>query len=141
MHGRPRPPKGNPSAAPVGVFAHRGPYRPNHLGVSRCRLLAVDGLNLHVADLDALSGSPILDIKPYLVEFAPRSSGHPADLGDRTHEPLLLRLHPTAGCSPSDRRPVISPGRGRRPGCGVPRGQRRARRRRRCPWTGRSAPR
>ncbi|MER5321716.1 SAM-dependent methyltransferase [Streptosporangium roseum] len=72
VHSRPRPPRGNPDAAPVGVFAHRGPYRPNRLGVSRCRLLAVDGLNLHVADLDALSGSPILDIKPYLAEFAPR---------------------------------------------------------------------
>jgi tRNA-Thr(GGU) m(6)t(6)A37 methyltransferase TsaA len=72
VHGEPRPPRGDPSAAPVGIFAHRGPYRPNRLGVSRCRLLAVDGLDLHVADLDALSGSPILDIKPYLVEFAPR---------------------------------------------------------------------
>ena len=68
----PRPPRGNPHAAPVGVFAHRGPYRPNLLGVSRCRLLAVDGLDLHVADLDALSGTPVLDIKPYLAEFAPR---------------------------------------------------------------------
>ncbi|MEU4328548.1 SAM-dependent methyltransferase [Nonomuraea dietziae] len=68
----PRPPRGNPDAAPVGVFAHRGPYRPNRLGVSRCRLLAVDGLTLHVADLDALSGSPVLDVKPYLAEFAPR---------------------------------------------------------------------
>ncbi|MFI0350400.1 SAM-dependent methyltransferase [Actinomadura sp. 9N407] len=68
----PRPPRGNPSGAPVGVFAHRGPYRPNRLGVSRCRLLSVDGLDLHVTDLDALSGSPVLDIKPYLAEFAPR---------------------------------------------------------------------
>ncbi|GAA3112875.1 SAM-dependent methyltransferase [Streptosporangium carneum] len=72
VNSRPRPPRGNPDAAPVGVFAHRGPYRPNRLGVSRCRLLRVDGLSLHVADLDALSGSPVLDVKPYLVEFAPR---------------------------------------------------------------------
>ncbi|MHA5053524.1 SAM-dependent methyltransferase [Streptomyces sp. SD15] len=72
VHSEPRPPRGNPSAAPVGVFAHRGPYRPNRLGVSRCRLVAVDGLDLQVADLDALSGSPVLDIKPYLAEFAPR---------------------------------------------------------------------
>lgn len=68
----PRPPRGNPDLEPVGIFAHRGPYRPNRLGVSRCRLLAVDGLDLHVADLDALSGSPVLDIKPYLAEFGPR---------------------------------------------------------------------
>ena len=70
----PRPPRGNPDATPVGVFAHRGPYRPNRIGVSRCRLLAVDGLDLHVADLDALSNSPVLDIKPYLTEFAPRQT-------------------------------------------------------------------
>ncbi|MBG0564443.1 SAM-dependent methyltransferase [Actinoplanes aureus] len=68
----PRPPRGDPDGAPVGVFAHRGPYRPNRLGVSRCRLLTVSGLDLHVADLDALSGTPVLDIKPYLAEFAPR---------------------------------------------------------------------
>ncbi|MGI5290738.1 SAM-dependent methyltransferase [Nonomuraea polychroma] len=72
VNSQPRPPRGNPIAAPVGVFAHRGPYRPNRLGVSRCRLLTVDGVDLHVADLDALSGSPVLDIKPYLIEFAPR---------------------------------------------------------------------
>jgi tRNA (Thr-GGU) A37 N-methylase len=36
-----------------------------------CRLLAVDGRDLHVADLDALDGTPVLDIKPYLAEFAP----------------------------------------------------------------------
>ncbi|TXS54384.1 SAM-dependent methyltransferase [Streptomyces sp. t39] len=67
----PIPPRGQPEAAPVGVFAHRGPYRPNRLGVSRCRLLSVDGLDLHVAGLDALSGSPVLDVKPYMAEFTP----------------------------------------------------------------------
>lgn len=56
----------------VGIFASRGPNRPNRLGVSRCRLLRVDGRDLHVADLDALDGTPVLDIKPYLREFAPR---------------------------------------------------------------------
>lgn len=69
--GRPRPPRKNPDGPLVGVFAHRGPYRPNRLGVSVCRLMAVDGRDLYVADLDALDGTPVLDIKPYLVEFAP----------------------------------------------------------------------
>jgi tRNA-Thr(GGU) m(6)t(6)A37 methyltransferase TsaA len=68
---QPRPPRKNPDGPHVGVFAHRGPYRPNRLGVSVCRLLAVDGRDLHVADLDALDSTPVLDIKPYLVEFAP----------------------------------------------------------------------
>ena len=72
VRSEPRPPRGNPAWSPVGVFAHRGPYRPNLLGVSCCRLLGVDGLDLHVADLDALSGTPVLDVKPYLAEFAPR---------------------------------------------------------------------
>ncbi|MFC5754765.1 SAM-dependent methyltransferase [Actinomadura rugatobispora] len=68
----PRHPRGDPAWPPVGVFAHRGPRRPNRLGVSCCRLLAIEGLDLHVAGLDALSGSPVLDVKPYLAEFAPR---------------------------------------------------------------------
>lgn len=68
---QPRPPRKSPDGPLLGVFAHRGPYRPNRLGVSVCRLLAVDGRDLHVADLDALDGTPVLDIKPYMVEFAP----------------------------------------------------------------------
>lgn len=66
-----RPARGNPEWPPVGVFAHRGPFRPNRLGVSRCRLLKADGLTLHVQGLDALSGTPVLDVKPCLTEFAP----------------------------------------------------------------------
>ncbi|GIH78801.1 TrmO family methyltransferase domain-containing protein [Planobispora longispora] len=89
VRGEPRPPRGDPDAEPVGVFAHRGPYRPNRLGVSRCRLLAVDGLDLHIADLDALSGSPILDVKPYLAEFAPR---HPVTQPDWATE-LMKRYY------------------------------------------------
>jgi tRNA (adenine37-N6)-methyltransferase len=68
----PRPARGNPAWPAVGVFAGHGPFRPNLLGVSRCRLLAVEGLDLHVADLDALDGTPVLDVKPYMAEFAPR---------------------------------------------------------------------
>jgi tRNA-Thr(GGU) m(6)t(6)A37 methyltransferase TsaA len=68
-----RHPRGDPRFPVVGIFASRGPNRPNRLGVSRCRLLAVDGRDLHVADMDALDGTPVLDIKPYLREFAPRT--------------------------------------------------------------------
>jgi tRNA (Thr-GGU) A37 N-methylase len=46
--------------------------RVNWLGVSRCRLIKVDGLDLHVEDLDAVDGTPILDIKPWFTEFGPR---------------------------------------------------------------------
>ena len=46
--------------------------RINWLGVSRCRLLKVNGLDLVVEDLDAIDGTPVLDIKPWFTEFAPR---------------------------------------------------------------------
>ena len=56
----------------VGIFAQRAKGRPNRLGVSRCRLLKVEGLKLTVEGLDAIDGTPVLDIKPYMVEFGPR---------------------------------------------------------------------
>ncbi|WP_234359351.1 MULTISPECIES: SAM-dependent methyltransferase [unclassified Plantactinospora] len=68
-----RHPRGDNRFPVVGIFASRGPNRPNRLAVSRCRLLRVDGRDLHVADLDALDGTPVLDVKPYLREFAPRT--------------------------------------------------------------------
>lgn len=63
--------RGNPDWPRVGIFAQRARNRPNRLGVSRCRLLGVDGLDIHVAGLDAIDGTPVLDVKPYLVEFGP----------------------------------------------------------------------
>jgi tRNA (Thr-GGU) A37 N-methylase len=56
----------------VGIFAQRGKARPNRIGVSRCRLLGVDGLDVHVEGLDAIDGTPVLDVKPWMDEFAPR---------------------------------------------------------------------
>jgi tRNA-Thr(GGU) m(6)t(6)A37 methyltransferase TsaA len=49
-----------------GVFATRSPHRPNPLGLSVLALEAVDGLTLHVRDVDLIDGTPILDIKPYV---------------------------------------------------------------------------
>ncbi|HEY2409692.1 MAG TPA: tRNA (N6-threonylcarbamoyladenosine(37)-N6)-methyltransferase TrmO [Polyangiaceae bacterium] len=49
-----------------GVFATRSPYRPNPLGLSVLELIRVEGLVLHVANLDILDGTPVLDIKPYV---------------------------------------------------------------------------
>ncbi len=67
-----RRPRGRADWPEVGILAQRGKGRPNRLGVSRCRLLSVDGLCLTVEGLDAISGTPVLDIKPYLTEFGPR---------------------------------------------------------------------
>lgn len=56
----------------VGILAQRPKARPNRLGLSRCELVQRAGLTLTVKGLDAINGSPILDIKPYFQEFAPR---------------------------------------------------------------------
>jgi tRNA-Thr(GGU) m(6)t(6)A37 methyltransferase TsaA len=51
----------------VGLFATRTPYRPNPIGMTTVQLLRVEGDILHVRGLDAFDGTPVLDIKPYLV--------------------------------------------------------------------------
>ncbi|KAG5479213.1 hypothetical protein LSCM4_01802 [Leishmania orientalis] len=56
-----------------GVFATRSPHRPNFIGLSCVRLVAVHGLDIHIADHDLLHGTPVLDIKPYL----PFCDAHP----------------------------------------------------------------
>jgi tRNA-Thr(GGU) m(6)t(6)A37 methyltransferase TsaA len=67
-----RHPRGNVAWPKVGVFAQRAKGRPNRIGVSVCQLLAVDQLTVSVRALDAIDGSPVLDLKPYMQEFAPR---------------------------------------------------------------------
>jgi tRNA-Thr(GGU) m(6)t(6)A37 methyltransferase TsaA len=69
---RPRSPRNNPDWPQVGIFGHRNMARPNRIGVSRCRLIEVDGLDLHVEELDAIDGTPVLDIKPWFPIFGPR---------------------------------------------------------------------
>jgi tRNA-Thr(GGU) m(6)t(6)A37 methyltransferase TsaA len=55
-------------SVPHGVFATRSPRRPNPIGLSVLRLLRIEGNVLHVDDVDALDGTPVLDIKPYIPE-------------------------------------------------------------------------
>jgi tRNA (adenine37-N6)-methyltransferase len=52
-----------------GIMATRSQLRPNHLGVSAVPLLGVDGTTLRVRGLDAIDGTPVLDVKPYLPEY------------------------------------------------------------------------
>jgi tRNA-Thr(GGU) m(6)t(6)A37 methyltransferase TsaA len=52
-----------------GLFATRAPRRPNPIGLSVVRLVAVDDGVLTIEDLDILDGSPLLDIKPYIPDF------------------------------------------------------------------------
>jgi len=68
-----RHPRGNAAWPLVGIFAQRAKARPNLLGVSTCRILGVEDLTIRVADLDAVDGTPVLDLKPHLVEMGPRT--------------------------------------------------------------------
>ena len=52
-----------------GVFAMRGPNRPNPIGISVVRLVRIEGNILHIQDVDIVDGTPLLDIKPYVPEF------------------------------------------------------------------------
>jgi len=63
---RVRPPRGGPKR---GVLSTRAPHRPNPIALSAVRLLGVQGRTLHVADLDLLDQTPVLDIKPYIPDF------------------------------------------------------------------------
>jgi len=57
------------SGRTYGILATRSQLRPNHLGVSAVPLVGIDGTTLRVRGLDAIDGTPVLDIKPYLPEY------------------------------------------------------------------------
>jgi tRNA-Thr(GGU) m(6)t(6)A37 methyltransferase TsaA len=67
-----RHPRNNPAWPRVGIFAQRGKNRPNRLGATVARVVRRDGRTLLLAGLDAVDGTPVLDIKPVMREFLPR---------------------------------------------------------------------
>jgi tRNA (adenine37-N6)-methyltransferase len=67
-----RHPRGRTDWPKVGILAQRGRVRPNRLGVTVCALLSVEPRRLIVRGLDAIDGTPVLDVKPFLTGFAPR---------------------------------------------------------------------
>lgn len=67
-----RHPRNNEQYPKVGIFAQRGKFRPNKLGLSTVKLLKVKGKSLYVTGLDAIDNTPIIDIKPVLKEFLPK---------------------------------------------------------------------
>jgi tRNA (adenine37-N6)-methyltransferase len=67
-----RHPRGNQDWPQVGIFAQRAKNRPNRLGVTTCAVLSVTGREIAVRGLDAIDGTPVIDIKPYMKEFGPR---------------------------------------------------------------------
>lgn len=72
VHTGARRPRGDPAWPLVGILAQRGSPRPNRLGVTACEVLGVEGRRLRVRGLDAIDGTPVLDIKPVMREFEPR---------------------------------------------------------------------
>ncbi len=66
-----RYPRNNPEWGKTGIFAQRGKNRPNRLGVTIAKVIEVKGKTLVVEGLDAIDGTPILDIKPVFREFLP----------------------------------------------------------------------
>ena len=67
-----RHPRNNPAWPKVGILSQRGKNRPNRLGATIVKILKREGRQLHVQGLDAIDGTPILDIKPVMREFLPR---------------------------------------------------------------------
>jgi tRNA-Thr(GGU) m(6)t(6)A37 methyltransferase TsaA len=67
-----RHPRNNPDWPKVGIFAQRGKNRPNRIGATICRVDRVEGLRVHVTGLDAVDGTPVVDLKPWVREFGPR---------------------------------------------------------------------
>jgi tRNA-Thr(GGU) m(6)t(6)A37 methyltransferase TsaA len=59
-------PRGDPSRPLEGVFATRSPHRPNPIGLHRVEITAIEGARLKVRNLEAVDGTPIVDVKPVL---------------------------------------------------------------------------
>ena len=69
-----RHPRGNQDWPKVGIFAQRNKDRPNHLGLTIVSVVKREGRSLFVKGLDAVDGTPVLDIKPVFSEFLPRET-------------------------------------------------------------------
>ena len=65
-------PRGDPRNPMTGVFSTRSPDRPNPIGLHRVRVVSVDGLRVQVDHLEALDGTPVIDVKAVLDEIADR---------------------------------------------------------------------
>jgi tRNA (adenine37-N6)-methyltransferase len=64
-----RRPQGRPDMPEVGIFAQRARHRPNPIGVTAVKLLRREGKRLIVQGLDAINGTPVVDVKPYVPAF------------------------------------------------------------------------
>ena len=72
-----RRPQGHPDMPEVGIFAQRAKHRPNPIGVTAVELVSVEGNVVTVRGLDAIDGTPVLDVKPYFPAFDTREADTP----------------------------------------------------------------
>ena len=97
IHSGARRPRNNPAWPEVGIFAQRGKNRPNRLGSTICRVVRVSGRNLIVAELDAIAGTPVLDLKPVMLEFLPREEIHQPDWSHELMQQYWATPHDIGG--------------------------------------------
>jgi tRNA-Thr(GGU) m(6)t(6)A37 methyltransferase TsaA len=65
-------PRGDVGRPPLGVFSTRSPDRPNPIGLHRVLVVAVGGARVRVSDLEAVDGTPVIDVKPVLERIGER---------------------------------------------------------------------
>lgn len=75
-----RRPRGRMDWPRIRIFAQRGKNRPNRLGLTTYKIIAIEGANVHVRGLDAVDGTQVLDIKPVMRGFTPREAVREPDL-------------------------------------------------------------
>jgi tRNA-Thr(GGU) m(6)t(6)A37 methyltransferase TsaA len=84
MHEAPAPaamrrrPQGRADMPEIGILAQRARHRPNPIGITAVELLGVEGCKVSVRGLDAIDGTPVLDIKPYFPQYDKREARTPA---------------------------------------------------------------
>ncbi len=81
-YSEPRLYRGRADLPAVGIFAGRAPRRPNRIGVTICAVESVRGRELTVVGLDAVEGTPVIDLKPVMREFLPADTKQPEWVGD-----------------------------------------------------------
>lgn len=87
-----RHPRNNPDWPRVGIFAQRGKNRPNRIGCTIVHVLQREGRTLLVSGLDAVDGTPVLDVKPVFAEYLPAG---PVEQPEWSHE--VMRDYWAAG--------------------------------------------
>jgi tRNA-Thr(GGU) m(6)t(6)A37 methyltransferase TsaA len=96
-----------------GIFATRSPARPNAIGISTVRLVAINGSAIDIEDVDVVDGTPLLDIKPYVPAFDDREGvrvGWFAERLGRLSETLADDRFGAEGSRPGGKDQVITDG-------------------------------